>query len=63
MHLFGWTPCKQKLIDYVLHNQPLILTSFLVNAMAKTSISEETLQVDCGLNNRPIFAPKVPKEA
>ena len=26
------------------------------------SFSEETLKIDCGVNNRPIFASKVSKE-
>ena len=31
--------------------------------MAQKSISEETLNTDCGPNNRPIFALKVSKDA
>jgi len=31
--------------------------------MAQKSTSEKTLQADCGVNNRPIFALNVLKEA
>ena len=34
-----------------------------LSQMAKKSTFEETLQADCGLNNRAIFSPKVSKEA
>ena len=30
--------------------------------MAQSPISEETLKIDCGANNRSIFAQKVSKE-
>ena len=63
------TPCKQKLVDSVFQNQRL---NFLKKCdfvdevwrkMAKKIISEEKLRTDCGMNNRPMFSPKVSKEA
>ena len=51
------TPCKPKLVDYVLQNQLLdILKKYDFNEfwslMAQKSISEETFKANCGVNNQ-----------
>ena len=61
------TLCKQKLADYVLHNQRLNFlkkcdSNEFWSKMAQKSISEETfetLKTDYGVNNRLICTPKV----
>ena len=61
-------PSKLKLIDCTVHNPCL---NFLENCdsiqfwskMVQFSISQETLRADFAAKNRPIFAPKMSKEA
>ena len=61
-------PCKQTLVDYVLHNQLWIcFRSVIFNEiwrhLAQISNYENTLKTECEENNGPIFALKVSKEA
>ena len=57
------TPWKQKMVDYVRPKKRLnvILNNLELNGPKVKS--EETLTTNCGVNNRPIFPPKVSKEA
>ena len=63
--------CNQRLVDYTNSkstrrlNFPLKEMNFdeYWGYMANKSISEEILKGNYGVNNRPIFAPKVPTVA
>ena len=63
---FLFTVGKQKLVDFVFHNVGLNILKKcdfykFWSYMAQKSI-EETSKTDCGMNNGPIFPPKVSKE-
>ena len=62
------TPSKLKLVNYLLHNQHLNLLknydfSRFWSKMEKNSISQGTFNTNFGVNNWPMFLPKVSKEA
>ena len=46
-------------VDCAVHTQSTII----LELDSPQPIYEKTLKTDCGMNNRPIFAPKVSKEA
>ena len=59
------TPCKQRLVNYVVQDQRLnFFKKCDIGAeLPKKLISEENLKTDCGVNNRPFFAPMESIEA